>query len=118
MTKRLLLLLAAVGVLAFAAEQVFFSPASDSAVQARTITVTIPVKGMACQEMCGTRVTKALQAIDGTEHVVVSAEEGNARVTYVTTKVTPERLLETINNLGFEAGAPKVEKQSPEPEKR
>jgi len=116
MTKRLLLLLTAVGVLAFATE--FFSRASDPAVKARAITVTIPIKGMACQTMCGTRVTKALQALDGVEHVVVSAEEGNAHLTYVTAKVTPERLVATINNLGFEAGAPKVEKQSSEIERR
>lgn len=101
MSKRLTLSFLALLGMAFA---------SDSAVKPNTTTVTIPVKGMACQEMCGTRVSKALQAIEGVERVVVSAAGGHARVTYVEAKVTPERLIAAVNKLGFAAGAPKVEK--------
>ena len=115
MSKRLVLSSVALLALASgsstpAAEQNVTSPASDSTVKPTTRTVNIPVKGMACREMCGTRVTKALTAIDGVERVLVSAAEGNARVTYIEAKVTPERLAAAVNKLGFEGGAPNVEK--------
>ena len=73
-------------------------------------TVSLPVKGMACQEVCGTRLTKALKAIDGVERVVVSAAEGNARITYAEAEVKPERFLSVVRELGFEPGAPVQEK--------
>ena len=82
--------------------------ASDPAVKPHTKTVTIPIKGMACQQMCGTRVAKTLKAIDGVEKVTVSAAEGNARVTYVEAKVKPEHLAAAVTKLGFEAGSPKT----------
>ena len=69
-------------------------------------TVNLPVKGMACQQMCGTRVTKALRAIDGVERVVVSAADNNARITYAEAKVKPERFVAVVKELGFEPGAP------------
>lgn len=105
MSKRLMLSFMALLGMAFA---------GDIAAKPKRATVMIPVKGMACQEMCGTRVMKALKTIDGVEQVAVSAAEGHARVTYVEAKVTPERLVAAVNKLGFEAGAPKVEKQSSE----
>lgn len=80
---------------------------SDS-VKPKTNTVTIPIKGMACQQMCGTRVANTLKAIDGVENVTVSAAEGNARVTYVEAKVKPEHLATAVTKLGFEAGSPKA----------
>lgn len=83
--------------------------AGDNAAKPKRATATIPVKGMACQEMCGTRVMKALKAIDGVEQVIIRAAEGRARVTYSAANVTPERLAAIINKLGFETGAPKVE---------
>ena len=50
----------------FTASVTFAGPqaADDSSVNPNTKTVTIPIKGMACQEMCGTRVAKALKAMD------------------------------------------------------
>ncbi len=73
--------------------------------QATFKTVSLPVKGMACQEMCGTRLTKALKAIDGVERVVVSAADGNARITYAETKVKPERFIAVVKEQGFEPGS-------------
>lgn len=78
---------------------------SDSAVKPKTNTVTIPIKGMACQQMCGTRVARTLKAIDGVENVTLSAAEGNARVTYVEAKVKPEHLTAAVTKLGFDAGS-------------
>lgn len=83
-------------------------PASQA--QANSKTVNLPVKGMACQQMCGTRLTKALKAIDGVERVVVSAAEGNARITYAEARVKPERFTAVIKEQGFEPGAPAQEK--------
>ena len=73
-------------------------------------TVKLPVQGMACQQMCGTRLTTALKAISGVERVVVSAAEGNARITYAEAKVKPERFLSVVKEQGFEPGAPVLEK--------
>ena len=78
--------------------------------QATFKTVNLPVKGMACQQMCGTRLTKALKAIDGVERVVVSAVEGYARITYAEAKVKPNRFIAVVKDQGFEPGAPIQEK--------
>ena len=78
--------------------------------QATFKTVNLPVKGMACQKMCGTRLTKALKAIDGVECVVVSAAEGYARITYAEAKVKPNRFIAVVKEQGFEPGAPVQEK--------
>jgi len=86
------------------------SQTTGAEAKANTTTVNIPVKGMACQEMCGTRLTKALKAIEGVERVVVSAAEGNARITYAKTKVKPERFTAVVKEQGFEPGAPVQEK--------
>lgn len=73
-------------------------------------TVKLPVPGMTCQQMCGTRLAKTFKAISGLERVVVSAAEGNARITYAEAKVTPERFLSLVKEQGFEPGAPVLEK--------
>ncbi len=83
-------------------------PASQP--QANLKTMSLPVKGMACQQMCGTRVSKALKAIDGVERVVVSAAEGKASITYAEAKVKPERFAAVVKELGFETGDPVQEK--------
>ena len=75
------------------------TPATQA--QANFKTVTLPVKGMACQQMCGTRLTKALKAIEGVESVVVSAAEGSARITYAAAKVNPERFIAVVKEQGF-----------------
>ena len=109
MRKRLMLAATALFGTAMASTTVAApQPANDSAVKPNTKTVTIPIKGMACQEMCGTRVAKTLKAIDGVEKITVSAAEGNARVSYVEAKVKPEQLAAAVTKLGFEAGSPKT----------
>lgn len=103
----LALLLTIVGVTAVAIPM----PQTDVARQpaeASIKTVTIPIEGMVCQEMCGSLVAKTLKAVDGVREVVVTAAGKNARVTYVQAKVAPQRFVEEINKLGFKAGSPKV----------
>ena len=89
---------------------VFAEKPPTTQAQATFKTVSLPVKGMACQQMCGTRLTKALKAIDGIERVVVSAAKGNARITYAEAKVNPERFIAVVKEQGFEPGAPVQEK--------
>ena len=84
------------------------TPATQA--QATFKTVNLPVNGMACQQMCGTRLTKALKAIDGVERVVVSAAEDNSRITYAEAKVKLERFIAVVKEQGFEPGAPTQKK--------
>jgi copper chaperone CopZ len=56
------------------------------------------------------RVKKTLKALEGVREVVVSLEQQSAQVRYVESAVSPERLVAAINNLGFKAGTPTVER--------
>lgn len=67
--------------------------------------VTIPVEGMVCVS-CAARVKRTLAAIDGVGFVEVSLGERNARVGYDSSRVSPDRLVAAINDLGYRAGAP------------
>ncbi len=67
--------------------------------------VTIPVAGMHCDH-CISRVTTALTKVDGVKSVDASLEKGQAVVAFEKGKVDASKLVETINALGFEAGAP------------
>ena len=70
-------------------------------------TVTIPIEGMSCSA-CAARVKRTLKAIDGVAEVEISLEHRNARVRYVEGKVSPERLVAAINQLGYKAGTPRA----------
>jgi len=69
----------------------------------------IPIEGMMCEAMCTPTVKRALEAMDGVTKVEVSLKPGDARVEYVAAKVSPEKMVSTINALGFKAGTPKLE---------
>lgn len=69
----------------------------------------IPITGMSCEEMCVPKVKKALEALDGVNKVHVSLKPGNARVEYVSSKISPEKMASVIDGLGFKAGQPIVE---------
>ena len=70
-------------------------------------TVTIPIEGMSCSA-CAARVKRTLKAMDGVAEVEISLEHRNARVRYVEGKVSPERLVAVINQLGYKAGTPRA----------
>jgi len=76
--------------------------------QAGTLVVTIPVEGLVCSS-CTVRVKRALEAIDGVTTVEVSLQRRETRVRYVETKVSPNTLAATIDDLGYKAGTPVVE---------
>lgn len=69
----------------------------------------IPIEGMMCEAMCTPTVKKALEALNGVTKVEVSLKPGDARVEYVAAKVSPEKMVSTINALAFKAGTPKLE---------
>ncbi len=73
-----------------------------------TKTAVIPVEGMSCMS-CVARVKRTLAKIDGVEEVTVSLEKREARIRYIEGKVTPARLAEEINSLGYRAGTPRAE---------
>ncbi|MBI4482238.1 MAG: heavy-metal-associated domain-containing protein [Acidobacteria bacterium] len=72
-------------------------------------TVTLPIEGMTCAS-CTARVKKTLKSIDGVTEIEVSLEQRAARVRYLGTKVSPERLAAAINELGYRAGTPTEER--------
>ncbi len=70
-----------------------------------TQTVRIPVEGMSCVA-CAARVKKTLKAIAGVDEVEVHLGERNARVRFDSRRLNADRLVQTINELGYSAGTP------------
>jgi Cu+-exporting ATPase len=71
-------------------------------------TVTLTVEGMTCAS-CSVAVRTALKKLDGVRDARVSVEKKRAVVDYEPAKVTPERMIEAVNKLGYKASvAPKA----------
>ena len=68
--------------------------------------VDIPVDGMACVA-CAAIVKSAVKTLPGVVGVEVNLEKRNARVTYFTNLLTPDRIVAAIDKLGYTAGMPK-----------
>lgn len=68
-------------------------------------TVLIPVEGMSCVA-CAARVRKTLADTAGVEEVEVHLGERNARVRFDSSRVTADRLVGLIKELGYSAGTP------------
>ncbi|WP_024287559.1 sulfite exporter TauE/SafE family protein [Cellulomonas sp. KRMCY2] len=62
----------------------------------------LPVRGMTCRA-CEVRVGKALRAVDGVEHVRVSATRGTARVT-TSGRVPRPALVDAVAHAGYALG--------------
>lgn len=93
--------LALLGVLGACKTQA--TPAAKEEV--RLTTIVIPVEGMSCVA-CTARIKRTLAGIAGVGHVEVSLGARNARVRYDSSRVSPDRLVAAINDLGYHAGAP------------
>ena len=78
---------------------------STAPAQAATATVTIPVKGMACMA-CAGKTKQTLRGTPGVSEVEVKLSPGSATVKYDPSKVTPEKLVAVIKELGYEAELP------------
>lgn len=78
---------------------------ASAADQTKIRTVVIPVEGMSCVA-CVATIKKALAAIDGVTEVHVDLVERSARVRFDSSRVSPPRLVDAINKLGYRAGVP------------
>jgi copper chaperone CopZ len=67
--------------------------------------VKMSVEGMTCMN-CVNKVKNSIENLKGVEKVKVSLEDKLAIVTYVTSKIEPEKIQEAVNKTGFKAGKP------------
>ncbi len=84
------------------------SPSTSPSTDASVKTITVSVDGMSCAA-CVASVRKNVTALDGVTGVEVSLEKRQAKVHYQEEKVSPARIAESIQKLGYKAGEPKVE---------
>jgi copper chaperone CopZ len=61
--------------------------------------LTLQIDGMSCGH-CVARVKQALSKLDGVD--VRNVEVGSAEMTYDPARVSPDRILEAVDGLGFE----------------
>ena len=71
----------------------------------QTEQITIPVGGMTCAA-CQAHVQRALQKSPGVQDAAVNLMTRQATVTFDPALATPERLVETIRDTGYEAELP------------
>jgi len=67
--------------------------------------VNLRVEKMACSA-CAARVTKVLQQLDGVKDAKVDLNAKGAVVEYDPTKLTPQQLVDAVNDAGFRASLP------------
>jgi copper ion binding protein len=67
--------------------------------------VEIPVAGMHCGH-CASRVEAAVQKLDGVKAASVQLQDGKVVVVFEKARVAPAKIVETIDALGYKAGAP------------
>jgi copper ion binding protein len=78
------------------------SPHEEQAATSKLATATISVEGMTCGG-CVASVRQALLKREGVKSADVSLEKKQAIVKYDPAKVTPEQLVEAINQTGYKA---------------
>lgn len=103
-----LILVSAIAVALFAIQANVLragTPAVQSQEQIGPKVLVIPVEGMICIS-CAATIKSALKRMEGVFHVAVSLENRTARVTYMPSKLSPERIVAVINELGYKAGEP------------
>lgn len=79
---------------------------SLTAADQQPATVTVTISGMHC-ESCATGIVAVLNRTDGVVKADVSYEERRATVDYDATKTSPEKIVETIERLGYKAAVKK-----------
>jgi Cu+-exporting ATPase len=92
---------ASVGCSSSQTNAVTVQAASDPAVKS----VTIPIEGMSCAA-CAARVKKTLKEVPGVRAVELNLEHRNVQVQYLDGRVSTERMVAAINQLGYKAGKP------------
>lgn len=81
------------------------SPAATAQLGPGEARVRIRVTGMHCGH-CVSRVETALSKLDGVKRADASLKDAEAIVVFDKSKLTSSKLVETIDALGFKAGAP------------
>jgi copper chaperone CopZ len=67
--------------------------------------VTLRVEKMACSA-CAARVTKVLRQLDGVKDAKVDLKAKGAVVDYDPARVSPQQLIDAVNDAGFRASLP------------
>ncbi len=78
---------------------------ADDAAVTGSATVSLHVEGMTCPS-CKVAVRTALSKLDGVKDAKVDVAKKSATVVYDPTRVTPQRLLDAVNGLGYQASLP------------
>lgn len=71
----------------------------------KTEKVTFAVEGMTCPS-CKVTVRLALKKIDGVKEAKVDVDKGLVTVDYDVAKITPERIAQAINEMGYKTAVP------------
>jgi copper chaperone CopZ len=66
----------------------------------KTAVATVTIGGMHCPA-CSARIVKALKTLPGVQEAEVSLEKREAKVTFVSGKLTPELLQKTVTAEGY-----------------
>jgi len=74
---------------------------------ATVASVMLKVEGMTCAS-CALAIRTALKRLDGVRDARVSVEDKRAVVDYEPAKVTPQKMIEAINKLGYRASVPRA----------
>jgi len=72
------------------------------ACEPKVVEVELAVEGMVC-ESCVEGISYEVGRLEGVESIVVDLETETATVSYVASKIDPETIEATIDNLGYEA---------------
>lgn len=76
--------------------------APPASVRQAASSVTLAVEGMTCRS-CSVAVRTTLKKLAGVQEAKVSVSEKRAVVEYDPAKVTPQRLIDAVNRLGYKA---------------
>ncbi len=63
-------------------------------------TASFTIEGMSCQVMCASKIQKELAALSGVKEANVDFENKSASVQYDSSKISPEKLVETVEAVG------------------
>lgn len=86
----------AFGLVAGAAPGCCLIPRASAAAPAATKVTTLHIDGMTCGA-CATAVKHVLKSLDGVKDAEVSYQEKKGVVTYDPTKLTPEKIAQTVS---------------------
>lgn len=90
------------------ADAAAFAAAAEKVKDAKGTHVTLVVEGMTCGS-CSEKITAALDGLDGVEAAAADYQTGRTEIAFDDKKTDAEKLVKTIEGLGFKA---RVEKST------